>query len=76
MEANPFVTVATYSDLAAAHLARTCLEAAGLDSYVAEEDIALMTQLDHSAVGGVKLKVRASDRDEALEILRTRARPL
>ncbi len=73
---DEFVTLKTYSDLATAQLARTCLEAAGIDSYVAEEDIALMTYLDHSAIGGVKLKVRASDTDRAVETLETRARPV
>ena len=62
-----------YTDLAAAQLARTCLEAAGIDCHVAEEHIALMTQLDHSAIGGVKLKVRASESRDATEILQTRA---
>lgn len=74
MTADPFVTLRVYSDLAAAHLARTCLEAAGIDCHVAEEHIALMTQLDHSAVGGVKLRVRASESDDAREILQTRAK--
>jgi hypothetical protein len=73
---DPFVTLATYSDLAAAHLARTCLEAAGIDCYIAEEDIALMTTLDHTVIGGVKLRVRASARQDAEELLETRARPL
>lgn len=71
---DEFVTLKTYSDLATAQLARTCLEAAGIDSYVAEEDIALMTYLDHSAIGGVKLRVRASRAEEAVEILGTEAK--
>ncbi len=69
---DEFVTLKTYSDLATAQLARTCLEAAGIDAYVAEEHIALMTQLDHSAIGGVKLRVRASRAEE--EILGTDAK--
>ena len=71
---DPFVTLRVFSDLAAAQLARTCLEAAGIDCHVAEEHIALMTQLDHTAIGGVKLRVRASESEDAREILQTRAR--
>lgn len=71
---DPFVTLRTFSDLAAAQLARTCLQAAGIDCHVAEEHIALMTQLDHSAVGGVKLRVRSSESGWASEILGTPAR--
>lgn len=71
---SPFVTLRKFHDATGAQLARTCLEAAGVECFVAEEHIAYMTELDHTPIGGVKLKVRESDRARALEILATPAR--
>lgn len=74
MPRDPFIVIQIFYEGLAAGLARTCLEAAGIECEIAEEHIAGMTELNHTPIGGVKLKVRRSHLDDAREILRTTAK--
>jgi len=63
------VTIATFSFPQEAYIFKTKLESQGIQSYVADEYIVTMMWLYSLAVGGVKLKVRASDEAKAIEII-------
>ena len=63
------VTVATFPEAIEAHIYRTRLEAEGIPSVIADENI-ISNQPWHSiAYGGVKLRVRAQDQEKALAII-------
>jgi len=64
------VTIATYSQAIEADLSRTRLESEGIDCFLADEHTVTVNWLYSNAVGGVKLKVRESDGQRAIEILR------
>ena len=63
------VTVATFDNLVEAHMARNCLEAAGLKSFLMDEETVGMAWHLSNALGGVKLQVGEEDADEALAVL-------
>ena len=63
------VPVASYASPIEAHLARSRLEAAGLQAFVADEHIVAVHWLCSSAVGGVKVQVRLRDLDAARRLL-------
>jgi len=62
------VTVGAYANPWEAQLARTCLEAEGIDSVVADEHLARIWCA--ATVGGIKLRVREEDAPHASELLR------
>ena len=62
------VTVGAYANPWEAQLARTCLEAEGIDSVVADEHLARIWCA--ATVGGIKLRVREEDAPHAAELLR------
>lgn len=63
------VTVASFTDVIEAKIVQSMLEAEGITCYVQDENIIGMNWMYSAAVGGVKLKVRESDKDEALVLL-------
>jgi tetratricopeptide (TPR) repeat protein len=63
------VTIAKFSHPTEAHIAKTKLQASGVWSFIADECIVTMNWLFSNTVGGVKLLVKATDVDIALEIL-------
>ena len=63
------VTIATFSFPQEAYIFKTKLESQGIQSYIEDEYIVTMMWLYSVAVGGVKLKVRESDKAAALEII-------
>ena len=67
------ITVGAYATPWEAQLARTCLEAEGIDSVVTDEHLARIWCA--TTVGGIKLRVREEDASHALELLRNR-RPI
>lgn len=71
---NDLVQVATYGYLHEAELAAGALEAAGIESMVRDEFVAGVRPHLTFTDGGVRLFVRASDRDRAAEVLETVAR--
>lgn len=60
------VTIGTFLNPSAAHLARARLEAAGIEAFVMNEDAVTYTPIP---TDGIPLQVRATDADRALEIL-------
>ncbi len=68
--AEPLVTVATSFSPIQAHLLRGKLEASGIECFLANEMIAAVDLPISNLSGGVRLQVRESDFDEALEIIR------
>jgi hypothetical protein len=69
-----WVTVASFSQPVDAHLARTRLEAEGISCVVNDEYLVRVDWLLSNAIGGVKLKVPASEAAQARDILRPRPR--
>jgi hypothetical protein len=63
------ITVATYWDPIEAGLARGRLEAAGIRSFVADEQMVGTAWYLGNAIGGVKLQVGDSDAEAALDVL-------
>lgn len=57
------VTAAVYSNASEAHLARDFLARAGIDSFIFDENMG--TIYPSFVVGGIKLKVRAGDLEQA-----------
>lgn len=68
-EAERLVVIDRFHDLAAAHLAREALAAAGIDAWLRDEQTLGVTWLMGPAIGGSRLAVRASDADAAREVL-------
>ncbi|NOR54258.1 MAG: DUF2007 domain-containing protein [Candidatus Aminicenantes bacterium] len=64
------ITIATFSRVMEAHLSKARLESGGIECFLADEYIVIMNWLYSDAVGGVKLRVKASDVQRAVEILR------
>ncbi len=63
------VTIATFSQVIEAQLAKTRLEADSIEVFISNENIVSMNWLLSGAVGGAKLLVRKEDEDRAKEIL-------
>lgn len=68
-ELESMVTVGAYPSPWEAQLARTCLEAEGIDSVVADEHLGRIWCA--TTVGGIKLRVREEDAAKAAELLRS-----
>ncbi|HWN41759.1 MAG TPA: DUF2007 domain-containing protein [Thermoanaerobaculia bacterium] len=68
LQMESMVTVGAYANPWEAQLARTCLEAEGIDSVVADEHLARIWCA--ATVGGIKLRVREEDAPHASELLR------
>ena len=64
------ITIATFSQEIEAHLSKIRLESEGIECFIADEYIVTMNWLYSNAVGGVKLKVKESDVERTIEILR------
>jgi hypothetical protein len=63
------VVVDTYNYPLQAHLARTKLESEGIEGFVADEHMITANWLYSIAVGGVKLWVKESDAEKAMQVL-------
>ena len=68
LQLESMVTVGAYATPWEAQLARTCLEAEGIDSVVADEHLARIWCA--ATVGGIKLRVREVDAAHASDLLR------
>lgn len=68
LQMESMITVGAYANPWEAQLARTCLEAEGIDSVVADEHLARIWCA--ATVGGIKLRVREEDAHHAAELLR------
>lgn len=63
------ITLWVYRDLPEALVAKTKLESAEIDCFLADENVVCMNWFWSNAVGGVKLQVEPQDSEPGLEIL-------
>ncbi|NIS75711.1 MAG: hypothetical protein GTO08_10630 [Deltaproteobacteria bacterium] len=68
------VTVATFSDVLEAKIVQSMLESEGIFCFMQDENIIGINWMLSAAVGGVKLKVRESDLNEASLLLSENAK--
>jgi hypothetical protein len=68
-ELNELVTIRKYRDLPEALLAKGSLESAGIESYLADDNIIRLDWFYSNLIGGIKLKVHPEDIEAATEIL-------
>jgi hypothetical protein len=68
-ELRTMITLRQFRDLPEALLAKGCLDSAGIDSTLLDDNVIRMDWLWSNLVGGVKLKVEPSDAEPATEIL-------
>ncbi|MGH9315586.1 MAG: DUF2007 domain-containing protein [Thermoanaerobaculia bacterium] len=68
-EGVELVTVATFQNMFDASVARGALEAEGLPAFIPGESLGAFSQVGPRQIWA-ELKVRASDRDRAVELLR------
>jgi hypothetical protein len=64
-------TIATFMRLEQAVVARTVLESAGIECFLADENMARIVGPYQAAAGGIRLQVLDSEAEAALELLRT-----
>ena len=69
MDRDELVTIDRFLFIADAEIARATLEAAGIESTLADENVVRLSWGDAQAHGGVRLQVRAEDAEEAESIL-------
>jgi len=69
LELRRMVTVSKFRDLPEALLAKGCLDSAGIESLLVDDNLVRLDWLWSNMMGGVKLQVAASDADAASEIL-------
>lgn len=68
-ELNDLVTLRKFRDLPEALLAKGSLESAGIESYLADDNMVRMNWFISNFLGGIKLQVHAEDVEAALQIL-------
>jgi len=69
MELQELATIRQFRDLPEALLAKGCLESAGIECYLADENLVRLDWFISNFIGGIKLKVRAADVENARTIL-------
>jgi hypothetical protein len=67
--ADEIVSLWAYRDLPEALIAKGKLEAAGVDAFLADDNVVRVDCFWSNLIGGVKLRVAAKDRDAAITIL-------
>ena len=66
---NNLVTIETYTYVGQADVARAELEKAGIQAFLADDNLIQMDWFLGNAVGGVKLQVAEEDAEDALQII-------
>jgi len=69
LEFRSVVTLRRYRDLAEAIVARAVLESAGIEAWIADENLVRMDWFYSNMVGGMRLQVAGDDETAAREIL-------
>jgi len=69
LELQELVTIRNFRDLPEALLAKGALAAAGIEGFLADDNMVRLDWFISSGLGGIKLRVRKEDRDEALAVL-------
>jgi hypothetical protein len=69
MEVRELVTVRQFRDLPEALLAKGSLESAGIECFLADENLIRLDWFISNLIGGIKLNVRAADAENAQKLL-------
>jgi Putative prokaryotic signal transducing protein len=69
LEMRELVTVRQFRDLPEALLAKGSLESAGIECFLADENLVRLDWFISNFIGGIKLNVRARDAENALQLL-------
>jgi hypothetical protein len=69
MEVRELVTVRQFRDLPEALLAKGSLESAGIECFLADDNLVRMDWFISNFIGGIKLNVRAADAENAQQLL-------
>ncbi|MFZ0417670.1 MAG: DUF2007 domain-containing protein [Candidatus Sulfotelmatobacter sp.] len=69
MEVRELVTIRQFRDLPEALLAKGSLESAGIECFLADENLVRLDWFISNFIGGIKLKVRAPDAANAQKLL-------
>ena len=68
---NTFITIATFNYSSEAHIIKGKLESEGIKAFLADDFTIDVDPMLSNAAGGVKIKVHNSDKEKALDILKT-----
>lgn len=66
---NDLVTIAAFEDTIRARLLASMLEGSGIECHIADEHTATINPFYSFAIGGVKVRVRRSDLESAMELM-------
>ncbi len=69
-EQDTLVTIMTMENGFKANLLRVRLEDSGIQAFVFDENVATINPLYHNLIGGIKVKIKESDKEKALELLK------
>ena len=69
MEVRELVTIRQFRDLPEALLAKGSLESAGIECFLADENLVRLDWFISNFIGGIKLNVRAADAENAQKLL-------
>ena len=69
MEVRALVTIRQFRDLPEALLAKGSLESAGIECFLADENLVRLDWFISNFIGGIKLNVRAADAENARKLL-------
>ncbi len=69
MELQELVTVRQFRDLPEALLAKGCLKSVGIECFLGDENLVRLDWFISNFIGGIKLKVKAADVENARQIL-------
>lgn len=68
-EVQDLVTIRQFRDLPEALLAKGCLESVGIECFLGDENLVRLDWFISNFIGGIKLKVKPADAENALQIL-------
>jgi hypothetical protein len=69
LQVQELATIRKFRDLPEALLAKGCLESAGIECFLADENLVRMDWFISNFIGGIKLNVRVSDAENARQLL-------
>ena len=69
LELQELVTVRQFRDLPEALLAKGCLESVGIECFLGDDNLVRLDWFISNFIGGIKLKVRVADAENAQQIL-------
>jgi hypothetical protein len=69
LELQELVTIRQFRDLPEALLAKGCLESVGIECFLGDDNLVRLDWFISNFIGGIKLKVRVADAENAQQIL-------